>query len=145
MTVVNATTIRAVTAARAAGTVDVVVTNPDGDAARLPGGFGYTRAFVDTLVPRGTPIRREHILELRRRIAAARQNVGLVGFPWTDTVLDRVPVRAIHFSEMRAAIAAVYVAKRMIPPGFTDPVLTAAVTVSAAHINELRAAVAAIE
>ena len=42
--VANATTITAVTPAHAAGTVNVVVSNPDGQTGTLTGGFTYTTA-----------------------------------------------------------------------------------------------------
>ncbi len=42
VTVASATSITATTPARAAGAVDVVVTNPDGQSGRLNGGFTYT-------------------------------------------------------------------------------------------------------
>ena len=41
VSVASATSITATTPARAAGAVDVVVTNPDGQTARLAGGFTY--------------------------------------------------------------------------------------------------------
>ena len=41
ITVVNSLTITAIVQAHAAGTVDVVVTNPDGQSARLTGAFTY--------------------------------------------------------------------------------------------------------
>ena len=44
VTVVNATTITATTGARAAGLVDVVVTNPDMQTGSLPNGFTYGAA-----------------------------------------------------------------------------------------------------
>ena len=41
VTVVNSLTITAIVQAHAAGTVDLVVTNPDGQSARLTGAFTY--------------------------------------------------------------------------------------------------------
>jgi IPT/TIG domain-containing protein len=49
VTVVNATTITATTPARAAGAVDVVVTNADGRSGVLTGGFTYTAAGAPTI------------------------------------------------------------------------------------------------
>ena len=55
-------------------------------------------------------------------------------------------IRAVHISELRTALGAVYTALGMPPPSYTDPTLTSGETVvKVAHIAELRAAVLAIE
>jgi hypothetical protein len=51
----NGIRIRAVTPSHGAGTVDVVVTNPDGRSATLPGGFAFVapvRVSPQPRVPR---------------------------------------------------------------------------------------------
>jgi hypothetical protein len=55
------------------------------------------------------------------------------------------PVKAVHLAEMRTAQAQAYQAAGRTPPSFSDPALTARLTlVRAAHIAELRAAVRAL-
>jgi hypothetical protein len=55
--VVSSTSITATTQAHAAGAVDVVVTNPDGQSGTLPGSYTYTAADVGLglVVPYGDP------------------------------------------------------------------------------------------
>ncbi len=47
----NSTSLTAVTAAHAAGPVDVVVTNPGGESARLPLAFAYEDLVIKEVVP----------------------------------------------------------------------------------------------
>jgi hypothetical protein len=56
VTYVSSTQLKAVTPAHAAGTVDIVVTNPDRQAATLAGGFTYsTSPTVSTISPSSGP------------------------------------------------------------------------------------------
>jgi hypothetical protein len=51
-----------------------------------------------------------------------------------------------HLVELRSAVAAVFTARGLSAPTWTDPTITPAVTVArAVHITELRAAVLALE
>ena len=66
--------------------------------------------------------------------------------PFTDRVLvpGGTPLRAVHFTELRARIDAVRSAAGLARFTWTDPVLTAGVTpVRLTHLLELRSALAA--
>ena len=56
------------------------------------------------------------------------------------------PIRRVHLTELRAALAELYRAAGRAAPTYTDPVVTAGATATrATHLMELRAAVAALE
>ena len=56
------------------------------------------------------------------------------------------PIKGVHLTELRAALAAAYSAAGRAAPTYTDPLLAAGATaIRAAHLMELRAAVAALE
>jgi hypothetical protein len=114
--------------------VDTIVTSP-------------TLAFTDDVLTAGVNlIRAVHITELRQRIDALRQRVGLLPFTWTDPVLSGVFMKTVHILELRAALGVVYSAAGRTLPAYTDPALVAGETViKAIHISELRAAVVALE
>jgi hypothetical protein len=63
-------------------------------------------------VEHGGDVRYVHVLELRRRIDDLRVRVGLSAFEWTDAslVTATTPTKAIHVTELRAALNAVYLA-----------------------------------
>ena len=67
-------------------------------------------------------------------------------FTFTDTLIEQVStIRAIHITELRTALTAVYVAAGQAPPVFTDPTIIPGVTpLKAVHILELRAAVVSL-
>lgn len=71
----------------------------------------------------------------------------LAAFSFTDPTLSPgMPIRAVHITELRSALNGAYVAAGLTLPTYTDPTITADVTiVKAAHITELRNAVSAIE
>jgi hypothetical protein len=144
---VNPTTITATTPPHAAGTVNVVVTNPLGQSATIAGGFVYSSAvaFTDTpLVANSTAIKRVHITELRMRIDALRLRYGgLPAFTYTND--PTITIQAQHITELRAALAPAYLTATGTAATYTDPSLGAGATVRAAHISELRAFVLSIE
>ena len=56
------------------------------------------------------------------------------------------PARAVHLTELRAALGEAYAAAGRPAPGYTDAAVTAGVTaMRAVQLQELRAAVAALE
>ncbi|MNC87316.1 hypothetical protein D3C83_30330 [compost metagenome] len=68
----------------------------------------------------------------------------MTAFPWTDVPLSSI-VRAVHITQLRAALSQAYVAAGLATPVFTDPGLGTGTVIRAAHINELRAAVQVLE
>ena len=103
-----------------------------------------TGPWTDRLRAGAASIRAIHFLELRTRIAALRDRVGLPLFEWTDPVLMSgvTPVRSVHLTELRAALDAVYDAAGRPRPNYTDAAVTAGLSVvRAAHVTELREAV----
>ena len=103
-----------------------------------------TPSWTDRLRAGAASIRAIHFLELRTRIAALRDRVGLPPLQWTDPVLTPgvTPVRGVHLIELRAALGAVYDAAGRPRPNYTDAAVTAGVSViRAAHVTELREAV----
>jgi hypothetical protein len=106
-----------------------------------------TLVFTDDVLTAGSSlIRGVHITELRQRIDALRQRVGLSPFSWTDPVLSGVFMKTVHISELRVALGAAYSAAGRTPPAYTDPAPAAGQTViKAIQISELRAAVVALE
>ena len=106
-------------------------------------GPGFTDAFAA-----GAVVRAVHLIELRLRIDALRDGLGLVAFAWTDPVIEPgvTPVRAVHLAELRRTLGAVYEGAGQGRPGWTDdPVEPDVTAVRAVHFRELRAAVAALE
>jgi hypothetical protein len=104
--------------------------------------------FSDDPITSGALIQSTHVIELRTRIDLLRATYGLDDFAWTDATLTvaQMPIRAVHFNEMREALAEAYAAAARTRPTYTDSPLVPGVTiVRTAHINELRAAVIALE
>ena len=114
-------------------------------SVRIPSSFAVG-PFTDPTLTGGIYIKTAHVSELRTRIDNARMGRGLLPFSWTDPALGATAtaVKALHFMEMRTALAQLYAAAGVALPAFTDATLSG-VAVKAAHITELRAAVAAIE
>ena len=117
----------------------VRATNTAGTSGPGPIDYATTVIFTDDpLVPRVTPIKAVHILELRTAVNAMRVAAGLSPVTFTDPVLTGATIKAVHIVELRNALtAALAVFGRT--PVFTDPTLTPRSTViKAAHIQELR-------
>ena len=54
-------------------------------------------------------------------------------------------IKAVHITDLRAALDQAYTAAGRLPPTYTDPSLGTGTTMKVAHIAELRAAIIAIE
>jgi hypothetical protein len=119
-----------------------------GLTVRVEQAAGTGTSFTDPQLTSGvTPVRTQHITELRTRIQALRSRFNLAAYPFTDSTLTaRVsPVRVVHITQLRLALDEVYAAAKRTPPTYSDSPLTAGMTIKASHISELRAAVLAIE
>ena len=94
-------------------------------------------------------IRAADIMDLRSGINTLRaQNFALAPVTFTDpTIAGGVtPVKAIHVTELRAALDDAYVQAGLPPPGYTDSTLTPGVTpIKAIHLNELQDAARRLE
>jgi hypothetical protein len=99
-------------------------------------------SFTDALlIPRSTPVKAAHVVELRALIDGVRGQNGLPAYGWTDPALAAgvTRIRAAHVAELRAAIEEAYTAAARTAPTWTDPALAqGATTVKATHINEIR-------
>jgi photosystem II stability/assembly factor-like uncharacterized protein len=149
VTVLGSTAIRATTSAHAAGSVFVVVVNPDAQNWSMSFAFTYLAppAFTDDpLQARTTTVKLVHLTELRQRIAQLRSAYGLAAATWTDAAptARATVINAVHLTEMRAAIDDVFVAAGRTPPSYTAAPVERTTAVAAVHIAELRAAVLGI-
>jgi hypothetical protein len=90
----------------------------------------------------GAAIRAQHQSELRTASTLLRLLRGLAPIAWTDDPLlpGITPVRAVHLTELRAALVP---ARDAVGAGVTlaaDPIVAGQTPVSAAHLAELRLA-----
>jgi len=108
---------------------------------------GVDPTACDSTVTAGiTPIRVLDMSILRTRINYVRVRLGLVPFVFTDSDVTGMSVKATHFTELRTALQAAYVAAGRAAPSYTDPTLTPLQTfIKAVHVNELCAAVLSVE
>ncbi len=60
----------------------------------------------DPLVPGVTPVRGNHIAQLRDAANAVREAAGLLPSSWTDPAPHGLPVRAVHILELRSSLSA---------------------------------------
>ena len=122
----------------------IAAVSPTGAAlATIQAHIGFTD---DPLVAGLTAISTAHVTELRARIDALRLRFGIAVFSWTDSTLAGGVVRAVHLTELRAALADVYTSAGTPSQTYTDPIVTPGVTlIKAAHIAELRSAIIGLE
>jgi uncharacterized delta-60 repeat protein len=108
--------------------------------------------FTDDPIIRGvTPLKAQHVYELRAHVTALRGRFGLTEVSWTDPALTGVPMRTTHIQELRDALRQAYDVAlaqglNVARPIFTDdPLASQGTVIRAAHIEELRAAVRVLE
>jgi hypothetical protein len=104
---------------------------------------GHAPCGSEALIAGVTPIRAQHVTELRGCIAAARTGYSLPSFVYSNPTIiaGTTVVTAVDITEMRTALAEVYTAAILSPPIYTDPGLGPGMVPKAAHILELRSAV----
>lgn len=75
-----------------------------------------------------------------------RLSSNLGPYPYTDPILVAgvTSIRAVHITELRAALGEAYNQYGLTPPTYTDPMLTG-IAVKAVHITELRNAAIGLE
>lgn len=97
-----------------------------------------TFVFTDETITAGvTKVKRDHVLELRNAVNAARIAAGLTAATWTDNVPNAV--KAIHFTELRTALDQARVAAGMTAGSYTS--VAAGTGIKAVNITQLRTAV----
>ena len=119
-----------------------------GLTVRVEQAAGTGTTFTDPTLSSGvTPVRTQHISELRTRVQALRSRFGLTTYSFTDPTLSAgtTPIRAVHLTQLRQALAEAYVAAGRAAPMYSESTVAAGMTIKASHITELRAAVLAIE
>ena len=157
--VVNATAITATTPAHAAGTVNVVVTNGDGQAGTLTNGYTYMAVLAPTNLVATAQTTTSVLVSWTAVSGAAsyeiaRSSSGLsfsvIGTSASASLSDAVAastaylyeVRAVDGSGNRSSYSNMDLATTVL---FTEDPLVAGTTVAkAVHINELRTAVNAV-
>lgn len=88
----------------------------------------------------GVVVKTAHINELRTLVNERRAMRGLDAFSFAGTLsAGSTIIQAIHISELRSALNAVYTAAGEPAPSYTDDPLTmGSIAVKAAHITEIR-------
>ncbi|MDX9981039.1 MAG: fibronectin type III domain-containing protein, partial [Lentisphaeria bacterium] len=126
----------------------VVVNAENGTATSLRNRFLVAaQAWEDGDVVAGyTLIRKAQLDQLRAEANALRRLHGMGDFPFADDplVANETPVRAVHFQELREAVAEVAgeIGVDVSAWTWTDPVLTVNQTaIKAVHVQELRDAI----
>lgn len=113
-------------------------------SAYSPPDHATTLFFTDEpLTPGVTPIRAQHIDELRTAVNAVREAADLPAFSFTDSSIGAgTSVRAVHMSELRTALAEAFETLGTGAIGYADPVISSAITrIRAVHVQQLRMAV----
>ncbi|MEN0057374.1 MAG: hypothetical protein AAGB31_00960 [Bdellovibrio sp.] len=94
-----------------------------------------------SLVPRETPIKANHVSELRTYINNKRTACGLNAQAWTDDPLvpRQTPIKKIHIDELRTSLEGLPSSDGSTTRTFTDANIVSRQTlVRAVHIEELR-------
>lgn len=109
VTYIDGSTLTGTVPAHALGTVDVVVTNPDGSSGTLAGGFTYAGPSIDSISPTSGPI------SGGTDITISGSNFFQLGSttPSTDSTLDFDTADAGTFSEQNASSTAINGAVRL--------------------------------
>ena len=141
----DVSSVTVITPPHAVGAADIVLTPTAGSTYTKPNAFAYLPATFtdDTLVIGVTPMRAQHVTELRQAADALRAVAGLPAAQWTDPVLLGVPVKAAHVTELRAYLEQAAQALGYPAAQYTDPALVG-VPIKRVHIEELRQRVRAI-
>jgi hypothetical protein len=102
-----------------------------------------TITFTDDPLQAGaTPIKAQHITELRQAIDAVRTLANLSAASWTNTIQSGVLVHAIDVQELRTNLDQARSTLNLSAASYTDQPLTAgAMLIKKVHLDELRLAV----
>lgn len=103
--------------------------------------FAATTVYSDDPIVAGaTPIRANHLLELRAAVNAVRAAVGLTLFSFTDSSLAGARIKAVHITELRSAINAARTALGSSALTFTNTLTAQSSKPKAIDVSEIRGA-----
>ena len=91
----------------------------------------------DPLTQGTTPIKAQHVTELRQAVNAVRAAANLTAVTWTDSSLTGVAIKAVHIQELRTNLDQALTALGLATSAYTDPSLTG-VLIKKVHLDELR-------
>jgi len=91
----------------------------------------------DPLTQGTTPIKAQHVTELRQAVNAVRATANLTAATWTDSSLTGVAIKAVHIQELRTNLDQALTALGLATSAYTDPSLTG-VLIKKVHLDELR-------
>ena len=120
--------------------VRAITESPDGVAVSVPSSseLATTVALSDQPLVAGTPVKGEHITQLRSAVNAARATAGLSLANFTDPALTGVSASAVHLLELRTAMNQARIALGLPAWSYTDSSLAAGDPIRAIHIQDLR-------
>jgi hypothetical protein len=95
----------------------------------------------DPLVSGETPIRAQHMMQLREAVNSVRRAASLTNATWTDSNLVGATVRGVHVQELRDSLNQAFTTLQVTLPTYTDQTLatgSSGTFIKKAHIEELR-------
>lgn len=95
----------------------------------------------------GDTVEATTVIDIRTRIDEVRDWCGLNAAAWTDQAIEVgvTPIRAVHITEPRSALAQAYTACGRTAPAWTDPQLQSGMPIRAVHFSELLEAARTIQ
>jgi fibronectin type III domain protein len=91
----------------------------------------------DPLTAGSTPVKAQHLTELRQAVDAVRATANLSPAGWTDSALSGVVIKAIHIQELRTNLDQARSALGMTLDQYTDSSLSG-IAIKKVHIEEIR-------
>ena len=95
----------------------------------------------DPLVSGQTPIRAQHILDLRTAVNAVRTTAGLAQSSFTDASLAGVNAKTAHIQELRSALDGARSQLLLAPLSYTDQPLANGLFIKRVHVDQVRGGV----
>jgi len=112
---------------------------PGGTSSWSSSAIAVTSTFTDTtLIPRLTPVRASHVLELRDAINTLRTAASLPPTSFTDASLTSLPVKALHVDELRSSLDGARGTLGLPAIGYTHTLTSGVTPVRAIDLTELR-------
>jgi len=112
---------------------------PGGTSSWSSSAIAVTSTFTDTtLIPRLTPVRGSHVLELRDAINTLRTAASLPPTSFSDPSLTSIAVKALHVNELRSSLDGARSTLGIPAIGYTHTLTTGVTPVRAIDLTELR-------